>query len=248
MRLFSAITFYAFQRSGFMRRTLTAFIILSGFYFFPAKAQIRQRSEVGGGIGTFNYTGDLVRTYNIRYSRPGATVFYRHNFSHVVSVRTGLTFGRVAASDLKDPIDLAAKERGASFDIGLLELAPIFEYHFIDWKDAKRRIRYTPYLFAGAGLFVFSGNKEKPEAYSNVQASIPLGGGFKYILNPHWYLGLEIGIRKTFFDYLDNVSDRARPQKRPLESGNPYDKDNYFFIGFSLTRTFYDIPCATSPY
>lgn len=231
-----------------MRSVITAVIFFQTLTFLSAPAQVRQRTEVGAGIGTFNYTGDLVRTYDIRYSEAAATVFYRYNFSHVVSVRTGLTFGRVAAGDLKNPIDPAAKERGASFDIGLMEVAPVFEYHFLDWKDAKKRIRYTPYLFAGAGLFVFSGNKEKPKAYSNVQAAIPFGGGFKYIVNPHWYLGLEIGIRKTFFDYLDNVSERVRPQKRPLNWGNPFDKDNYFFIGFSLTRTFYDIPCATSPY
>lgn len=210
--------------------------------------QLRQQSEVGGGIGTFNYTGDLVRTYNIRFSKPAATLYYRHNFSHVVSLRTGLTFGGVAASDLKDPLDVAANQRGASFNISLIELAPIFEYHFLDWKDAKRRILYTPYLFAGAGLFVFSGNKTKPEAYSNVQMSIPFGGGFKYIINPHWYAGFEVGIRKTFFDYLDNVSERVRPTKRPLDFGNPFDKDNYFFVGFTLTRTFYEIPCATTPY
>ena len=30
--------------------------------------------------------------------------------------------------------------------------------------------------------------------------------------------------------------------------GNKYDYDNYFFTGISITRTFYDIPCATNPY
>ena len=213
-----------------------------------AHGQLRQRTEVGGGLGTFNYTGDLVRTYNPGFSKPAVTLFYRYNFSHVVSLRTGLTLGKVGASDLKNPIDAAAQARAASFSISLMELAPIFEYHFLDWKDAKRRIRYTPYLFAGAGLFVFSGNKSKPEAYSNVQMAVPFGGGFKYIVNPHWYLGFEVGIRKTFFDYLDNVSDRLRPTKRPLDFGNSFDKDNYFFIGLTLTRTFYEIPCASTPY
>ena len=224
------------------------FILFFMILRLHADGQVRQRMEVGGGIGTFNYTGDLVRTYNPGFSRPAATIFYRYNFSHVVSLRTGLTVGRVGANDLKNPLDAAAQARASSFSISLMELAPVFEYHFLDWKDAKRRIRYTPYLFAGAGLFVFSGNKNKPAAYSNVQMAIPFGGGFKYILNPHWYVGCEVGIRKTFFDYLDNVSDRVRPTKRPLDFGNPYDKDNYFFVGLTLTRTFYEIPCAATPY
>ena len=231
-----------------MCRLVTPAVLIYFLSLSFADAQVRQRTEVGGGIGTFNYTGDLVRTYNPKFAKPAATIFYRYNFSHVVSLRTGLTFGKVGASDLENPLDAAAEARAASFNITLMELAPVFEYHFLDWKDAKRRIRYSPYLFAGAGLFVFSGNKNKPEGYSNVQMSIPFGGGFKYILNPHWYIGCEIGIRKTFFDYLDNVSDRVRPTKRPLDFGNPYDKDNYFFVGLTLTRTFYEIPCATSPY
>lgn len=226
-------------------RLLVILLLASGV----ASAQLRQRTEVGGGIGTFNYTGDIVRTYNIRYSKPAATLYYRYNFNHVLSVRTGINFGRVGASDVTDPIDPAARERDASFNKSLIELAPVFEYHFLDWKDARRRIRYTPYLFAGTGFFIISGDgKRVRDSYSNVQLSIPFGGGFKYIVNPHWYAGFEIGIRKTFFDYLDNVTRRTRPTQKTFDFGNPYDKDNYFFVGFTLTRTFYEIPCASTPY
>ncbi len=30
--------------------------------------------------------------------------------------------------------------------------------------------------------------------------------------------------------------------------GNPNDNDNYYFLGISITRTFYNIPCPTNPY
>jgi hypothetical protein len=46
-----------------------------------AEAQIQQKSEIGFGLGVFNYTGDIVRTYDITTSRPAATVFYRSNIS-----------------------------------------------------------------------------------------------------------------------------------------------------------------------
>lgn len=231
-----------------MPKALYFSIIFISLLTGNVSGQLRQRTEVGAGIGMFNYTGDLVRNYNLRFSTPAATIYYRYNFNHVISLRTGFTFGRVAANDKTNPLDIAANERGASFSIPLMELAPTFEYHFLDWKDAKGRVKYTPYLFAGAGIFIFSGNENKPVAYSNAQINIPFGGGFKYIVNPHWYAGFEFGIRKTFFDYLDNVSARIRPSKRPLNFGNSYDKDNYFFVGFTLTRTFYEIPCASSPY
>lgn len=42
--------------------------------------------------------------------------------------------------------------------------------------------------------------------YSLWQFSIPFGGGVRYKLNKSFDLGLEIGWRKTFTDYLDDVS------------------------------------------
>jgi hypothetical protein len=210
-------------------------------------AQISQKSEVGFGLGVFNYTGDLVRTYDLTTSKPAATVFYRSNISKVISLRTAITGGQIAASDKHNPLDSAAIKRNASFNIFLLEASATFEYHFLDWRDDRRRLRFTPYLFAGLGLFGISGNTVKTKSYSNVQMSIPFGGGVKYVLNPKYYIAFEFGIRKTFFDYLDNVSQGSTSNKN-YQYGNPNDYDNYFFTGITLTYTFYDIPCPSSPY
>src|SRR5690606_41549455 len=67
---------------------------------------------------------------------------------------------------------------------------------------------YTTLFRSGLGLFGISGDINKTEDYSNVQASIPFGGGVKYVYNPKWYFSLEFGIRKTFFDHLDRKSTR----------------------------------------
>jgi hypothetical protein len=224
-------------------------------YFFVAAlfsaqsilGQISQRTEIGGGIGVFNYTGDLVRTYDLTTAKPAATIFYRSNISRVISFRTSLTGGQIAASDKDNPLDAFAVKRAASFDLFLLELSGAFEYHFLDWRDDKRKLRFTPYLFAGVGLFGISGTPNKTAEYSTVQMSIPFGGGMKYVLNPRYYISFEIGIRKTFFDYLDNISS-GNPSIKNYQYGNPNDYDNYFFTGITLTYTFYDIPCASNPY
>ncbi len=214
---------------------------------FRVQAQVYQNSEIGFGLGVFNYTGDLVRTYDLRTSKPAATVFYRSNISRVISFRTSLTAGQLAASDKQHPLDSFAVKRNASFNIFLMELSGVFEYHFLDWRNDSRRLRFTPYLFAGVGLFGISGNPKKSAQYSSVQMSIPMGVGMKYVLNPKYYISFEIGMRKTFFDYLDNVSGGS-PYNKNYQYGNPNDYDNYFFTGISLTYTFYDIPCPTSPY
>lgn len=206
-----------------------------------------QRSEVGFGLGTFNHTGDLARTYDLRNSRPAATVFYRANLSKVASIRTGVTAGNIAASDRR-PIDAFAEQRDASFSLFLLEAALTAEYHFMNWRDDRRMLRFTPYLFGGLALFSISGEQNKPEAYSNVQVAIPFGLGMKYVINPKWYVSLEAGARKTFFDYLDNVSVGSNQLVKNYQYGNPHDSDVYYFVGLSITRTFYEIPCPRSPY
>ncbi|MBL7876129.1 MAG: outer membrane beta-barrel protein, partial [Cyclobacteriaceae bacterium] len=160
-----------------------------------AQEMIRQSSEVGFGVGVFNYTGDLVRTYNLATSKPAGTVFYRSNISQVISLRGSVTAGKIGATDQRKPIDAFAATRAASFNLFLLEAGVNFEYHFLDWRDAKRHLRFTPYAFAGAALFGISGIQNKNSQYSNVQMSIPFGIGMKYVLNPKYYLAFEIGIR-----------------------------------------------------
>lgn len=230
-----------------LTRVITAIGLIVLFANVQAQQMLGQRSEIGFGVGTFNYTGDLVRTYNLAFSKPAATVFYRSNISSVISFRTAITGGKIGASDTRKPIDPFATTRAASFNLFLLEGSGTFEYHFLNWRDDKRRLRFTPYLFAGAALFGISGVQQKNAEYSNIQMAIPFGGGMKYVLNPKYYLAFEFGMRKTFFDYLDNISD-GDPQYKNYQYGNVFDYDNYFFAGFTLTYTFYDIPCPSSPY
>jgi hypothetical protein len=226
-----------------MKLRLLLVLILPMLILYKASAQ---KSEVGFGIGTFNYTGDLARSYNILNSKPAATLFYRSNLSKVISLRAAMTGGKIGASDKrqKDPF---SDNRNASFNIFLMEASTVMEYHFLNWREEKRILRFTPYLFAGLGLFGIAGAEGRPGDYSNIQGVIPFGIGGKYIVNPKWYIALEFGARKTFFDYLDNISVGDQRFKN-YQYGNPHDNDMYYFLGISVTRTFYDIPCPTNPY
>jgi hypothetical protein len=92
-----------------------------------------------------------------------------------------------------------------------------------------------------------SGRANKTNEFSDVQLAIPFGAGVKYVINPLWYLSLEFGMRKTFTDYIDDVSASQRNVK-DFQGGFTYDNDRYFFLGLTLTRTFYEIPCPKNPY
>ena len=44
------------------------------------------------------------------------------------------------------------------------------------------------------------------ERYRLTEVAIPMGLGVKYRLTERFILGLDAGLRKTFTDYLDDVS------------------------------------------
>ncbi|MEQ8926799.1 MAG: DUF6089 family protein [Fulvivirga sp.] len=206
-----------------------------------------QETEIGFGLGGYKYFGDMSRGISFNGINPAGNAFFRSNLTDELSFRLGLTAGKLAASDSRTPIDPFTDLRDASFDIFLFEVSTVFEYHFLNWRQENSIIRWTPYLFAGIGIFGISGMDDKPVEYSNIQPVIPFGAGIKYILNPKWYIGVEIGFRKTFFDYLDNLGPGDGVIKN-YDYSNRFDNDHYAFLGVSLTYSFYNIPCPTSPY
>ncbi|MFO0508306.1 MAG: hypothetical protein ACK5YS_05490 [bacterium] len=61
-----------------LRGFVVKFLFLSALLWATAVAgQISQRTEIGGGLGILNYTGDLVSTFDLATSKPAATLFYR---------------------------------------------------------------------------------------------------------------------------------------------------------------------------
>lgn len=170
--------------------------------------------------GATNYQGDLQDkryTFNQAHLAGGAGVTY--DISDRFSARLHLLFGKISADDKKG----RNTERNLSFSSNLFEAQAALQFYL--WPLNSRSV--TPYAFAGLGLFRFNpytfdstGAKYylKPlstegqgivpgrEEYSLTQLSIPFGGGIKLSLTDDVNVGLELGLRKTFTDYLDDVS------------------------------------------
>ncbi len=197
--------------------------------------------EFGGSVGVFNYTGDLNHTPRIGKSRPAIGGVYRMNFSHILSLKMGLTYGKIAGDDQK-PIDALSIARAYSFNHSILEYHSVLEFHFLDYRNAKNPTKWSPYAFAGLGFLKIGGVAPTQEDFNPLQFVVPMGAGVKYMLGKQFTLTGEIGARKTFFDHLDGVSDGDTDIK-DYQFGNPNDNDWYFFTGISLTYVLYKIPC-----
>lgn len=188
--------------------------------------------ELGGAnqIGT-NYFKDLEWSQ----SRLAIAIGLRYKLSDYFALNSHLTYGRVSGDD-KLTTEAFRSFRNLNFFSDIYEFNVNFEGAFqkeqIGHRYRLRNVRgmrgYELYMygFAGIGVFYYDPKTEyngnvvslRPlrtegqglvptrKEYSSIGVCIPVGIGFKYTIDRYWGVGLELGIRKTFTDYIDDVS------------------------------------------
>jgi len=194
-------------------------------------AQLRSRYfYVGVALGATNYKGDLDDNFALKFTKPGLGFMGGYKFHPHMSARLGFNQGWMGASDAKAARDIPRRRRNLSFRSPITEVSLNLVYEFFaNDRKFKYRPQYTPYLFGGVAVFAFNpqgklGNdwyalqplgtegqyltqcEDCPAPYNLVQISFPFGAGIRYRLSDKIDLNLEIGLRKTLTDYLDDVS------------------------------------------
>ena len=243
-----------------------------------------QNFNVNLFAGIATYQGDLQnKRFTLDQSNPSFGVGLSYDLSPKFSIRSGFTYGVVEGDDKKNTSVKGNDLRNLNFKSAISELHVGLEYNFINLEDT----RLTPYVFGGIAVFHFNpytkdkaGNKvflqplstegEGLSAYPDrkeyklTQFSIPFGGGLKFRLSETVQVGLELGIRKLFTDYLDDVSSTYVDQNILLtakgskavelafrgneintgavypaggeQRGNPKRKDLYYFSGIRVSK------------
>jgi hypothetical protein len=187
--------------------------------------------EVGISAGVGHYFGDLNTEFDI--TRPGKaiSVFSRNSFNKRMSIKTQLTYMEVAYDD-KYNQDAFKRRRNLNFFSPIVELSSQFELNFLDLfyytYNSYNASPISPYLFLGVGAFAFRPQTEylgqtydlQPlgtegqnfpsysgiDRYSLVSFFMKYGLGLKYQFARNFALNLEFDIRRTYTDYLDDVS------------------------------------------
>ncbi|HEX8545641.1 MAG TPA: DUF6089 family protein [Cytophagaceae bacterium] len=221
-----------------MRLFIISFSLLC---LIDARYLSAQNNEIGGSLGLCNYKGELSPLLpNPLFFRPGASIFYRRNFSPVVSIRLSLTAGWLSGNEKNASTPMSDVRNGA-FSGLFGELAGMVEYNFLNYRDFNQPYEFTPYITTGLGLYNFSvtSNAYDPDGFYT-QICLPIGMGFKYTLGKQWNLGGEfVGRRAT--DFLDGLSDNVNSSNKQL--GDPIDADWYYYAGISISYTFYNVQC-----
>lgn len=203
-----------------LRSSFTA-LVLCMLTAFSVNAQ---NFELGVFGGVAHYNGELTPSRITTELNESFGVFGRYNFNSHFAFRGGITYGRLSGADANHTSpDLVA--RNLSFQSNVYEFGFIGEYNLF---GLDKYMPFSPYLFAGVAVFHHNpqaelngtwvdlqplgtegqGTAAYPDRrpYSLWQVSIPFGAGVKIQFAEKVTLGLEAGLRRTFTDYLDDVS------------------------------------------
>ena len=192
-------------------------IICSIFVVHTSQAQKVWINLYGGAT---NYQGDLQdKRYTFDQAHAAGGLGINYDLNDRLSVRAALTAGKLSADDKYGRNSV----RNLNFTSNLTEAQLGLQYNITPMGEHA----LTPYVFAGFAIYRFnpythdsSGSKyylrdlstegqgfiEGKKYYNLTALSIPMGGGVKLSLSDNINVGLEVGIRKLFTDYIDDVS------------------------------------------
>lgn len=198
-----------------MKRTLFLLLVLASHASFA-------QWSFGVFAGGSSYIGDLNDKPFAR-TKPAIGVGLNYDLSDRFTLRSGLTLAGLEGGDQYTGTNFLKQNRNLSFKSSLTELSLLGELTIFNLND----INWSPYVFGGLAVFHFnpyvkdSGQKVylRPlstegeglpswpvNTYSLTQLAIPFGGGVKFNLSENVRLGVELGFRRLFTDYLDDVS------------------------------------------
>ena len=175
-----------------------------------------QAIELGYQIGGSNYWGDLAPKIVLSETNLSSGLFARLNLSNSFAWKNELNFHNVSGTDQNFEIN---KSRNLNFHSKITEFASVIEFNFDKYGTGVLDKKITSYFFGGLSYFRFNPQTEingntvdlatyqtEDVAYSKSAMAIPFGMGVKWMVNKNFALEWQIGFRKTFTDYIDDVS------------------------------------------
>jgi len=226
-------------RSTASKITRFALLLFGVLMAAPIWGQRRfeQSKEIGVTLGMAYYKGDINPDAHLggRLTM-GYGGFYRHNFSTRIGIRINYFQGRIEAWDADSP-DAWQQNRNLHFRNDVGELSALFEINYLDHQIGNPGDRLTAFLYTGIAVYTHMPEAKlsgqwtplQPlgtegqgttwgvaygiDSYGTTGISVPFGFGFKSNIGPFTTFNIDWGVRKTWTDYLDDVSglyaDRA---------------------------------------
>ncbi len=191
-----------------------------------------QFDEIGTIFGCSNYSGDLTeRDIEPLECNMANGIFVRKNLNKQWGLKVQLSRLVLSGKDVNNSVESGLWQRNLNFRTELYELGAQFEWVPISLKSGDNQ--FAPYLFTGLAAFYFNPQTKldgrlynlhpyqtEGVEYSLFQFAIPFGAGLRFNIRDKGSLGFEVGLRKTFTDYLDDVSNTYRSDLKKLAENN----------------------------
>jgi len=208
------------------KRFLIIWALCLGTLGLYSPALRAQNSEIGACVGTTFYLGELNPSKLFAQPHLAGGIVYRYNLSPRWAFKADFLFGTVSGSDM---LTNGGYQRNLSFQSPITEFSAVAELNFLKLYNTVGDNHFTPYIFAGLGLFSFDpmatykdgtvyelqslgtegqGLEGMPKKYSLTSFTIPFGIGLRVNIGKYVCLGAEWSFRYTFTDYLDDVGGR----------------------------------------
>lgn len=187
-----------------------------------------QQIEFGLYGGVSNYMGDVSeQKLKLDQTHPSVAVLGRYNISKKLTFKGFVGYGKVSGADSLAEVP-ANKVRNTNFFSDIYEFSVQMEYNLVENNLSTRgRKPLIPYLFGGIGVFHFNpktnfGGREyelqplgtegqgtttynDKKKYNLTTVCVPIGIGLKKKVTPYLSVGIEVGMRFTFTNYLDDI-------------------------------------------
>ncbi len=177
-----------------------------------------QKWDLGVSLGAANYWGDLAPNIVPKETKPAAAIFLRYNISTSFALVNQISAFQLSGSDKNFGFN---KMRNLSFSTNVTEFASFFEFNFVKFSNFKRDAKFTGFTYLGFAGFSFNPQAKmdgqtfdlvnmqtEGTTYSTFSYAIPFGIGLKYMISHNKNLEASVGFRRTFTDYLDDVSGK----------------------------------------
>ena len=219
-------------------KSIVFFLAFAAFKicFSPTYAQ-EYKYEAGVVIGISSYLGDANKSKLLLSPGMVAGIMYRYNINFHWAAKGNLLAGSISG-DTRNSGNIFPNNGQSSFKRTFIELGGQIEYNFFPFSDKYAYLhtkRYTPYLFAGIGGTLATGE------HVFLNANIPLGVGIKYKIKERLNIGMELSIRKLFGDDFDapgNTGTWNLNAPYGIKSSFLKNNDWYFLCMLNLTWDF----------
>lgn len=231
--------------------------------------------DLGGNHGAGKHS---LLDFDIQSMRGNSSVGLKFNLTNKLSLRTDFCYGEVMGSDAFSG-EPGRFKRNLSFRSDIYEFSVTPEIVLVNLSRFGRNKLVTSeiYGFVGYGTFWFNpqaqlngewydlqplgtegqGIDPNKDFYSLQAWVIPFGFGYRKNVTRNIYLGMELSMRKSSTDYIDDVSGTYHdveaireergdiaaqlshrnldgPVEANTQRGNPLNNDNYSFVQFTV--------------